>query len=347
MKSFIDQVLDTLIDKGVMPYEATYVVPSRRMAIFLNKAIAKHIHKPVFAPVVYSVEDFIAHLANVTITADVDLLFDFYTAYCKVEPQEQRESLDEFLSWAPTMLKDFNEIDRFLVPEGDFFNYLGNLKALENNQHWSLDTDTTPMVRKYLSFWDKLHSYYTSFKDHCIATGSVYQGLAYRLAFAKAESQTHRYTTSSPLVFMGLNALNKAEESIIQLFLDTGNTHIFWDSDKLYMEDYIHEAGKFLRTYNNKWKYYEQHDFEHHNNYLSSKKNIEVYGVTGNLGMSQVAGEQLQKFIKQSPDLSKTAIILADEDLLQPVLSALPDQIQHFNITMGLGIAKNAISSLF
>ncbi len=347
MNSFIDQVLDSLIEKQVAPHQATYVVPSRRVAVFLKKAIAQRLEQPVFEPLIYSVEDFVQELADVTITPDVDLLFDFYEAYCEVEPIETRESLDEFLSWAPTILKDFNEIDRFLVPEHTFFNYLGNLKELENSAHWSLDEDITPMVRNYLNFWDQLEQYYYAFKQLCMDNARVYQGLAYRLAFAKAASQTASYSTEKPLVFMGLNALNKAEESIIQTFLEAGNTHVFWDADAHYMNDSIHEAGKFLRRYKSKWKYYESHPFDQIKNQYTSKKDITVLGVTGHLGMAQVAGKQLKELLDANDDLSSTAIILADEELLLPVLSAIPDQVQHLNITMGLDIDKTPLASFF
>ena len=347
MKLFIDQVLDALENKEVAPYKATYVVPSRRVAVFLKKAIAQRLDQPVFEPLIYSVEDFVAQLAGVTIAPDVDLLFDFYDAYCTVEPKETRESLDEFLSWAPTILKDFNEIDRFLVPESTFFNYLGNLKELENNAHWSLDENSTPMVRNYLSFWDKLERYYNAFKQLCMNNDRVYQGLAYRIAFAKAESQTTVYSKDKPLVFMGLNALNKAEESIIQTFLEAGNTHVFWDADAHYMNDTVHEAGKFLRRYQSEWKYYENHPFEAIKNQFSSKKDIKVLGVTGHLGMAQVAGQQLEQLLNANDDLTNTAIILADEELLIPVLSAIPETVQHLNITMGSGIDKTPLASFF
>lgn len=347
MKSFIDQVLDALEEKQVVPHQATYVVPSRRVAVFLKKAIARRLEQPVFEPLIYSVEDFVGQVADVTITPDVDLLFDFYEAYCKVEPIETRESLDEFLSWAPTILKDFNEIDRFLVPEHSFFNYLGNLKELENDAHWSLDEDSTPMVRNYLNFWDQLEQYYHAFKELCMDNGLVYQGLAYRIAFAKAPSQTASYSKEKPLVFMGLNALNKAEESIIQTFLEAGNTHVFWDADVHYMNDSIHEAGKFLRRYKDEWKYYESHPFNQIKNQYTSKKDITVLGVTGNLGMAQVAGQQLKNLLASNDDLTNTAIILADEELLLPVLSAIPDQVKHLNITMGLSIDKTPLASFF
>lgn len=347
MMTFLDQIVEQLITQAIQPAQATYVVPSRRVATFLRKSIAARLDSPQFAPAIYSVEDFIAQLAGVTIVPDADLLFDFYEAYAQVEPADTRDSIDEFLSWAPMMLKDFNEIDRFLVPQESFFNYLGNLKALENPNHWSLESQPTKMVENYLSFWDRLHSYYLAFKKHCEHTGFVYQGLGYRLAFAKAQQHLSNFTKEQPLVFLGLNALNKAEEEIIQVFLEDGNTHIFWDADEYLLNDPIHEAGKFLRSYKNNWKYYQNHDFTIVGKGYTQHKKINITGVTGSLATAQVASNKLNELLSKYSDLTRTAIILADERLLLPVLNALPPELTHFNVTMGMPLDKTPLVQFY
>lgn len=346
MDTFIHSVLNSLHKEQLNLSKLTYVVPSRRVATFLNKAIAQYIKHPVFEPIIYSVEDFISHTAGVEIASDVDLLFDFYDSYKKTETTAHLDSIDEFITWAPTILKDFNEIDRFLVDPSQFFNYLGNLKELEQG-HWSILEPKTEMIKKYLHFWNRLESYYYQFKEDCITKGMVYQGLAYRLAFAKAEHSTAQYTTQNQLIFLGLNALNKSEEEIIQEFLKSGIARIYWDSDRYFQEETYHEAGRFLRRYKEEWSYYKQHDFNISSSHFTQEKELHIMGTSGPIGMAQAAGKVLQELVDNKVNLNKTALILADEALLLPVISAIPDSIKHLNITMGLTLDKTPLASFF
>ncbi|MEO9502515.1 PD-(D/E)XK nuclease family protein [Nonlabens ulvanivorans] len=346
MNTFLHDVISSLYSQNYNLSKLTYVVPSRRVATFLNKTIAAFLEQPIFEPIVYSVEDFISHTAQVEIASDVDLLFDFYNSYLKIEGNNTADSLDEFITWAPTILKDFNEIDRFLVPPSDFFNYLGNLKELEQG-HWSILEPKTEMIEKYLHFWKRLELYYSQFTKDCTINGIVYQGLAYRLAFAKAEYQSTQYSKETPIIFLGLNALNKAEEEIIKIFLDSNNAKIFYDSDLYFQENQYHEAGRFIRRYKSHWNYFEQHNLNITSNNFNAPKSINMIGTSGPIGMCQVAGKLINKLNLESINLDTTAIVLADEALLLPLLSAIPESAKHLNITMGLTLDKTPLASFF
>jgi len=346
MNSFLKSVTENLVHKGYDLHQCTYVVPSRRVATFLNKIIAQSSTRPFFEPVIHSVEDFISHVAQLEIAPDINLLFDFYSSYTAVEDVEHIDSIDEFITWAPTILKDFNEIDRFLVEPEDFFNYLGNLKELEK-EHWSILEPKTEMVKKYLYFWSRLHNYYNEFTADCIKKEVVYQGLAYRIAFAKAKQKASLYTAEKPLIFLGLNALNKSEEEIIQIFLEEGSSHIYWDNDRYFTDNKYHEAGRFLRKYRDKWPYYNTSEFSISSNNYEREKNISIIGASGAIAMCQVAGKIIQELLDNNEELDKTALVLADEALLLPALSAVPDGIKHLNITMGLTLDKTPIASFF
>lgn len=346
MNSFLKSVTEDIVNKGYNLHKCSYVVPSRRVATFLNKIIAHSSSKPFFEPVIFSLEDFISHVAQVEITPDINLLFDFYSSYSKIENKNHLDSIDEFITWAPTILKDFNEIDRFLVNPKEFFNFLGNVKELEKD-HWSILEPKTELVQKYLHFWGRLEKYYDQFSTDCIEKGVAYQGLAYRLAFAKAKQTASLYSSDQPIVFLGLNALNKSEEKIIQVFLEEGSCHIYWDSDVYFMNNKHHEAGRFLRKYRNEWSYYNQHEFSISSDNYKQEKKLSVIGTAGPIAMCQVAGKIIQELLDNNVDLDKTALVLADETLLLPALSAVPDQIKHLNVTMGLSLDKTPMASFF
>jgi hypothetical protein len=341
MKTFIDQILDDLEQKNIESTASTFVVPSRRVRLFLNSAIAKRLDKPSFSPVIYSIEDFVAYLSGMRILPDLEILPLFYQAYLKVEKQNQ-DSYDEFLGWAITILADFNEIDRYLVEPESFFSYLGNVKELDSN-HWSLEHNPTQIVSKYLRFWKKLHLYYNALQEVCHKEGVGYQGMVYRDAFAKAESQKTLYSSQRPVIFLGLNATNTAESNIIQSYLSDGIAHIYWDTDEHFINSTYHEAGKFLRQYMETWKAFEKNTPLFVNNDYKAPKQIAIQGATGNLGMTQAMAQALNRLPLE--ELEQTAIVLADEALLLPVLHAIPKEVNRINVTMGLSLDKTPMAS--
>ena len=165
MNSFLESILQDLESKQIEITKVCYVVPSRRVGIFLSRCLAQRINQPIFLPKIYSVEEYVEYLAQVEIVNDLDLLPLFYKAYKNVENGENLDSFDEFIGWATTILKDFNEMDRYLVDPEQFFNYLGSIKEMD---HWALSKNPTLMVSKYLRFWKKLHLYYNAFQELCL-----------------------------------------------------------------------------------------------------------------------------------------------------------------------------------
>ena len=356
MNSFLEKVLVDLEKNQIETTTAIYVVPSRRVGVFLSRYIAQRLEQPIFLPKIYSVEEYIEELAEVEIVNDLDLLPLFYKAYKSIEKEDNLDSFDEFIGWATTILKDFNEMDRYLVDPEQFFNYWGSVKEMD---HWALNKNPTLMVSKYLRFWKKLHLYYDAFQKLCIENETAYQGMAYRLAFARCTK--HYDTTNTKLVegneeqasfismhkgqtiFLGLNALNTAESKIIQKLLEEEKGFIYWDIDSYLMDLPYHESGKFIRKFKKEWKYYDSKELKLYGNDYNTNKQIDIHGAAGNLSMIQVAAQLMEQIPQE--ELEETAIILADERLLLPLLDAIPKNIEHFNVTMGLALDQLPLSA--
>lgn len=341
-QTFIQNTLENLSQKGLDITQVTYVVPSKRVGLFLNKEIASRYKHPIFAPLTLSIEDYIQELSGLHILPDIEILPYFYQAYCLIEKEESRDSFDSFIGWAPTILKDFNELDRYLVNTDQFFDYLGNYKALDTDRHWSLEANPTEMVTKYLDFWQKLSIYYKALTNLLRQQEIAYQGMAYRVAFTQLEAQQ---SSTNPIIFMGLNALNTVESKIIQDLLNSGKALIYWDTDEYFMKRSYHEAGKFIREHKSTWNYYQSNDLELIGTRYVDPKTINLIATTGNLGIVQAARKHLELLSQE--ELLNTAVVLADEQLLLPFLNALPDHVNTFNITMGLTLDQLPISSFF
>ena len=106
--------------------------------------------------------------------------------------------------------------------------------------------------------------------------------------------------------FVGFNALNKAEENIIQEFLTTHRGNVIWDIDQFFYEDQGHSAGKFIRKYYRDWKPLRGSLVKFKENFEKPKV-IEVIGVGRNVAQSKYAGHLATELSVNFPK-EKTAV---------------------------------------
>ncbi len=133
------------------------VMPNRRAGLFLKRYLVPKDQKPVWAPAVFSIEDFISQISGLNTPDPLTLLFGLYEAHCSVE-KEQAGSFDDFTGWSKGLIRDFEEIDQYLVDPGALFGFLSETKAMSL---WNLDgKPLTDFEKQYLRFYSSLSSYY-------------------------------------------------------------------------------------------------------------------------------------------------------------------------------------------
>lgn len=340
MKSFITHTLEELISRQRPISNYTFILPSKRAGSFLLNQLAKLTDAPVFSPKILSIEDFAEEMSGLKAIDNTSALFEFYSVYLECSPKEKVENFETFSSWAQTLLYDFNEIDRYLINYKSFFDYLSNIQEMN---HWYLQEEKTPLMQNYLSFWKKLPEYYEQLRTSLENEGMAYQGMVYRQASEKVDAYLEEH--QNPHVFIGFNALNEAEQKIIQRMLETGSAEVFWDIDETFLNDPQHDASLFLRDYLKTWPYYEKNNFKTLSRNFAGEKRIEIIGVPKNIGQAKYVGELLANLDPE--ELKNTAVVLGDESLLLPVLNSLPQNVQEINVTMGFPLKNAPISFLF
>ncbi|MCL6267340.1 PD-(D/E)XK nuclease family protein [Flagellimonas myxillae] len=341
--SFLEYVLKDLHSKQVNIPNCTFVLPSKRSGTFLKKHISKVLGKSVFGPRILSIEDFITKISGLSTASNVDLLLRLYGVYRQTIAQDP-DDFDTFLKWGQTLLQDFNEIDRYLIPPKDILSYMSAVKELN---HWSLQNNTSELVRNYLKFWNNLHGLYNAFSSQLLQERKGNQGLIYRTAAENVASGAVLFE-EAPIVFIGFNALNTAEEQIIQHYLSHPSNTIYWDIDSYFLEDTIHDAGLFIRGYKQHWGYYQDQPLRGIQDNFLGPKNISITGVPKSISQAQYIGNLLSQIHMDSTvGLQNTALVLADETLLNPTLQAIPSAIQQVNITMGQPLNKTVLYSFF
>ncbi|MFI1771259.1 PD-(D/E)XK nuclease family protein [Thalassobellus citreus] len=343
MTTFIFDVLKDLQNSYVNLSQVTFVLPSKRAGVFLKHQLSKTTNQTIFAPEIISIEEFVEELSQLKTVSNTELLFEFYNSYTKLTKKEKQDSFESFSKWAQILLQDFNEIDRYLIPQDKIFNYLS---AIQDLKHWSLEEEKTEFVKNYLSFWNKLYNYYNHFTEALLKQNIGYQGLIYRQAVNNLKNYIGN-NSEKQHVFLGFNALNTAEETIIQELLENKLAKTYWDIDTVFINNPKHDAALFTREHKTKWKHFENNPFNWVTTNYSKEKNISVFGIPKNIGQTKYIGSLLKSIQNENKSLQNTAVILGDENLLIPVLNSIPKNIEALNITMGFPLKNTPLSSLF
>jgi len=319
------------------------VMPNRRAGLFLKRYLVPKTQAPVWAPTVFSVEDFISHISSLTVPDPLTLMFGLYEAHCSVE-KEKATGFDDFTGWSRGLMRDFEEIDQYLVKPADLFGFLSETKAMSL---WNMDgKPLTEFEKQYLKFFNALPDYYNYFAEKLLKSGQAYHGLACRQVAENPE----KFLKPLPwdyIIFAGFNAITPAQLTIIRHLIGEEKAEIFWDADSYYIENTDQEAGRFLRTYLKDKSLGKQGEVSRY--FEKGQKTIQMAGVPRNIGQARMAGNILKGIIgTNDPNvLSRTAVVLADESLLLPLLNAIPEEAGQFNITMGYPMQQAPLYGFF
>ncbi len=344
MDSFLEKCVDSIYkDHGEHLGDICLVLPNRRAGLFIKKYFSKKISKPVFLPAIFSIEDFITRLSGLNILDQLNLLFEFFEVHKEVTGNKDAD-FEAFADWAPSALRDFDEVDEYLVDAPTLFSFLTDARAIEL---WDPgNAQLTDFERNYLQFYRSLLEYYKKLNERLFQKKQAYQGAAYRYV-AENIKKLASGLEFEHVYFAGFNALTAAEEQVFNHLSANNLAHVFWDADRYYLGKQQHgpmqEAGKFMREHLNKkqigWKGFVGDNFK-------SPKEIEIIGVPQNIGQAKICGELIRKM----PDplkLDSSAVVLADESMLIPILNSIPEEIKELNITMGFPLEHVPLFLLF
>ncbi|RZJ50951.1 MAG: PD-(D/E)XK nuclease family protein, partial [Flavobacterium sp.] len=339
--SFLEKIATVIIqDYSGRLAETTIILPNKRARVFLIEALKKETTHTILSPDIISIEDFVQDVATIRSVDSIELLFEFYEVYLSVTEKQHQQSFELFANWAKTLLQDFNEIDRYLLEPSHVLSYL---KDIEDIKKWGLEVENkTKLLENYIDFWKLLPLYYDSLYNHLLNKGIGYQGLIYREAVNNLNHFSNTISNRT-FIFAGFNALNAAEEKIVQHLLALDQAKIYWDVDQVFLNDPYHDAGLFVRRFKENWKHYKSNHFEWIVDDFSQSKNIQVIGTPKTIGQAKLAGSIIENIILENPitSLDKVAIVLGEENLLMPVLYSLPSTVGALNITMGYSGKNN------
>lgn len=289
------------------------------------------------------IDDLVAELGGMKIEPNEFLLFELYRIHMEIGGENRKyRTFEEFMAFGDMMLGDFSEIDRYCVDARDLFVNLHDLKAIGE---WDIeDPSLSEWQRSYLEFYHSLYDYYRLLREHLTERGKAYAGMAYRHVaeniFALADDCPYE-----KIYFVGFNAISECERRIMQEYSRRGIGMLVTDGDSYYFDDPMQEAGYFLRR-NSK-------DFDELGHFGPSlfgqgEKKITIVECPESVMQCKYAGMLLDGHPDWLSDPESTAVVLADESLLIPVLNALPDTAEDYkvNVSMGFNYADSGVHNM-
>jgi len=361
MDSFLKEIARKIYEKHPHLDVLTIVVPNRRAALYFRKHLGEIISQPVFAPNIVTIEDFIAGFSTLKVPDKLDLVHRLHASYREVMgdiPSSRNESFDQFYFWGDMLLRDFDEIDKYMVNASGLFKDLRNLKEIESGfdyltdeqrnfllEFWrSFGENITENKKKFIEVWAKLYHLYDAYKKQLEAEGLAYEGMLHRKVAESVSPEITGEYNPAHLVFAGFNALTKAEEIILTYFADRGSA-FYWDGDDYYVNNVQQEAGVFFREYQQHASLKKTFPDSFPSN-LRQNKSVNLYGSAQPSGqvklMAQVLSDEFGKGLKSE----ETLIVLPDEKLLMPVLYAIPAHTEKLNVTMGYSLSNTPFFGL-
>jgi CRISPR/Cas system-associated exonuclease Cas4 (RecB family) len=354
MEKFLEQTARYLLEKSNGDFSQTVIVfPNRRSGLFFQKYLSLLIDKPLFSPEITTISELVAEISGLNNDDDFSLIIELWKIYKTALKTE--ESLDDFYFKGEMILRDFNDIDKYLVDAGKLFKNIDSLKEIDYgfeflneeqllylSSFWSniIKSKSSENKENFISLWSKLHEIYLTFRDLLLSQGISYEGMQYREMVARlADSPDIKYKN---FALIGFNALNKCEYALFKHLKTNYNTSFFWDYDVYYLLKDFHEASLFLKF--NLKEFPMPYDFVYNSDNFSKIEEMNVISVPGFSGQASIISKWYDEIqVAGNTRFDNSAIVLCDETLLLPLLNNFPSNIGELNITMGFPVRNHPV----
>lgn len=364
MKSFLTYVAEDIIAKyGTNLSDIVVVFPNKRASLFLNDSLAHIADHPIWSPTYITISDLFRQYSDLQVGDPIKLVCDLHKSYVKCTGIQ--EPLDHFYGWGQLLISDFDDIDKNLVDgpidvdklfanlrdlhELDDVSYLTEEQKKSIKKFFSNFTDdhNSELKKQFLQLWSHLADVYHDFNNRLVEQGITYEGALYK----KVANDDSIHFTHMKYLFVGFNMLHKVERKLIDRLKKEGKAAFYWDYDAYYMgskekkfdrSEAGHYIRQYLSDYPNELTDYPQEEL--YNNLGSVKDISYISAATENIQARYVRTWLLEK--ERYLAGRKTAIVLADEKLLQAVIHSLPKEVESVNITLGYPLQQTPFFSL-
>jgi len=349
MMDFLERVAYELhTNHGDRMVSQRVVLPSRRAGLYLAKYLSRLSDRPRWSPVMLTVSELFQSLTELRPADTETLIFELYRVYRKRFGEEM--SFDDFWPWGEIIISDFNDIDLWLADADKLYSNILELKEIDA-KFGGLTDEQNEIIRgfwksfnpgsaesearsRFRSVWQRLGPLFNDFKTAMREKGVAGDGMLCRDVAERAMAGTLKVPAGVVWHVTGLNALNSCERELFRYLRERGQARFYWDDDHFFMDNTGHTASISMRENISKFG----NDLPKAEDRLTSKPHgtWNIIDTPSDTAQARMVSKILQTGeVAIGADMTDTAVILADEKLLMPVLNSLPASVGDINVTMG------------
>lgn len=354
IQSFLQKVTDDLISRFGIHHldQCTLVFPMQRAGLFVKQYISQVIEQsvedvPVVLPHSMTVDTLVDSLCPLQPNDEVTSVCQLYEIY--KHHTDHTLPIDAFYGWGVQLLNDFSSVDMALLSGDDIMHYTSTIKRYDEIE---LDQDTRDRletllqnsgpqnsVREYFTaLWKALPQIYREFCDTQTRLGVGSRGArsAWVINHFLDEDVQERIAGRT-YVFIGFNYLLAAEWQLMNLLRD--KALYYWDNDPdFHLDDNVY---RFVHANIKQFPNALQDSALR----IDSQPSISAIACQSSSAQSQYVNEWLLSHYNKG---EKTAVVVADESMLQSVVYALPDKdtlASRVNVTKGYPLRSTQLFS--
>lgn len=274
--------------------------------------------------------------SGLTQGSTMELLFLLYDTHRSMSGANA-DSLDHFLEWAPTTLRDISEVDAHLL---DLKALYKDLRAYHELDEWSFSLgELSPVQQRANAEWRATGDLHNAFHERMWQGRIATSGYITRICAER--TQENIALPWDFIWFAGLNALDPGTTATIKQLKQQGRAEVAWDADAFYLDDARQEGGRFLRR---SIADLGAGALPARNGILGTERRIRLVEAPHALAQTAYVAQRLNEL--SAEERARTAVVLAQEDLLLPLLERMPADMGPVNVTMGMPLAALPVHGL-
>src|SRR5690606_38514363 len=237
---------------------------NKRPITYLKKHLADIYGKAIWSPQFFTIQEFFKQATDASEASQLTqffYLFELHNALLVAEGSEP-ETLEEFYPIAEIILSDFGQLDYELVDVDQLYMELYDTTKIDITfQHFTTEQQHfirqfwqsfsvaghSGLQQRFLKLWRRLPILYKAFKQKLAQDKQLHYPTLYRQLVEGNVVHPDFILGYKKILFVGFNALSKAEVHLFQKWQEEERALFYFDTDAYYMNDEQQEAGLFIR----------------------------------------------------------------------------------------------------
>ena len=360
MIPFLTQIIDKVLVSDVPMQDTAIILPNRRARRKLLQGLVKRNgNVPMFAPHIFPMEEFVGWLSGLKVADPVTQLLRLHSL--TRDYQGSRFEMHNLLSWGGVFLKDISDMDMQLQ---DVPTILKEYAAAARFEIPFGKDEPSEGDREKILFNDLLSDMYLKYRELLKEHSEAYEGMAYRECAENMAVLADKIPYKR-FIFAGFYALSPSELAIINYLQQHFLTEIYFDVDPFYCQieksSTAHQETSFFILRNCEKLGIDPKEMDFcEQDFANIPKKVNVVATSGNMRQIYCAIREVERIKDEKSDdndailseknavvdMSDTAVVLADENLILPfLLSYKPDRV-NVNATMGIPFASTPVCAL-